>query len=227
MKKIFPTFIALFSLSTTTGQCASVIVDSFADGDFHLATGGLSSIDRMVSGPFSDRRIVRIRSRLVPEGISLSSNLSSASESLSFHVDTQGIASPVVLDMRITYTGGGPNGSGPFDLTPFDGFLLRLSDVYGSGSLIVELGTGSEGYGPSVTRTPIAGSGDLFVPFSALTYGFGGSLESMYHMHFTFESESAAFGFSLSEISVVPEPTIALIIPTAILLMMRRRRSYP
>lgn len=210
-------------LTTCVAGGASLIVDTFEGEEYHLLTGGFSNVGSVVVGPLSDRRTVRIRSRGVSEGAFLEAYQRNGA--LNFHANSGGVASPVVLDLRISYTTGGPNGSGAFSLGEIDGFLLKMTDVYGVGYLIIEVGSGRVEYGNDVFRTLIDESGEVFVPVSNLTYGSGGSLESSYHIHFVFESHSPAFGFGLGQISIIPEPKIFLFAGITSFLLLRRFKN--
>lgn len=217
--KMFFTLLAL-SFSAASGFAASLVVDSFTEGEFMLSLGGDTSANSAVASPLGARRAVSISNRLVAPGSTITSTLDADVGSLSFYVNGQSTGNSP-LRLSISYSEGGP-----FSLLGYDAFEFEFSSLSGTGFLIAEIGSPSATY-PSETTNRIAlGSpGAVVLPFSDLNFGNNGSIDSFHVIHFVFEAESQEFSFGLDEIRVVPEASTMLLIAFgAGSILLRRRR---
>lgn len=219
MKLTYLIAIATCGLSSFTAQGASLVLDSFTEGDHFLSHDDDLEAVAAVTTPFgTSRRTTLGIPRLAP-GTTVASTLSTTDGTLGFVVDgVSSISRP--LSLRMSYRYGGP-----FSLLGYSAFEFDISALSGSGSLIVELGSQST-YRPTANRIALTGPGTVSVPFSELNFGSNGSIESFSALHFTVEAETEEFSMTLDEIRVVPEPsTTVLSMPLALTLLLRRRRT--
>lgn len=205
MKAILEIFLLILLLPSIPGTCATLIVDSFTEDDFFLSTEGFGSQNSMVSSPFGSRRFSSISSRIAAPGTVITTTLDSNAGTLTSLFDGQS-TSTSRLNFQATYFQGGP-----FSVLGYDAFEFDFSALAGTGFLIVELGSGSDTYGPATNRIAIDSPGTVSVPFSELNFGTGGAIDSFLAIHFVFEADSEMFSFTLDEIRVVPEPSRALL----------------
>ncbi len=211
--------LAALVVSNNPVSAATLVIDSFTEADFFLSVEGDTSITSDVSTPFGTRRFSRISDRIAASGTVMTSTLDSSAGTLSFNVNGQSTGSSP-LDLRASYSQGGP-----FSVLGYNAFEFDFSALEGSGSLIIELGSGSAVYGPSANRVTINSAGTLSVPFTSLNFGTGGSVPSFQAMHFTFEADTDQFSFTLDEVRVVPEPgaSILLLLGAGSMALRRRR----
>lgn len=220
MNNILLRAAAICLLFGTSVNGASIVVDSFTEGDHFLSIDGARGTAALVTSPFGSTRATRISNRLAAPGTVMTSTLSTTGGTLDFVVDGMGLESQP-LDLRMSYVGGGP-----FSLLGYSAFELDILAFSGSGSLIVELGNQTDVYGPTTNRIALAGSGTVIVPFSELNFGTNGSIASFSSMHFSFEAGSEEFSMTLGEIRVVPEPSIIMLaLPFWVTILIRRRRN--
>lgn len=154
-------------------------------------------------------------------GAVVTSTLDDSLDTLSFMVDGLSSIAARPLDLRLTYSQGGP-----FSILGYSAFEFDLSALTGSGFLIVELGSATDVYGPATNRIALSGPGVVSVPFSELNFGTNGGIDSFSSLHFTFEADTEQFSMTLNEIRVVPEPSVvALTMPFLLTILLCRRRN--
>lgn len=214
--------VAIMSLCGQV-RAASVILDTFNEGEHQLAVGVDSSEAEVVNSPFGFTRRITAINRTVPPRSTVTSTLSQPSAAVEFHAVGTGLAINSPLEMRIHYLDGGP-----YSLVGESAFQFDVEVIAGMGNLIIELGSETAIYGPEIKRIPINMSGAITVPFSEINFGTGGSINSFYSMHFTIEAATEEYAMTLNEIRIIPEPAnLALVAASALgLLSMRRRHSF-
>jgi hypothetical protein len=215
--------MAAWVVSTSLAASAVTVVDSFDSGSLFLSLDGVSGKALAVETPFGLTRSATLDTRRAPAGSVITATFdSSAGGSLSFFADrtASGEASGALV-MSMSYWKGGP-----YSLDGFSAFEFDFGDVIGSGFLVVEVGSAAAILGPSFHRLTIDQAGVLTVPFDQLNVtDSSASLDFFHSLHFTFESDSDIFSFTLNEIRAVPEPSSALLALVGMGALMRRRRS--
>jgi hypothetical protein len=197
------------------------VVDSFDQGPFNLTLQNYSESNN-VNLPLGRERFSRISTREAAQGTSRSSTLNTTTGQLSFVVSgLSTFPNPwAFLNLHMTYSRGGP-----YSMAGYTGFVFDFSQMIGAGALIVELGGGTL-YGASTIRLPIDGPGEVFYPFASLNYGNDSpSIDSFSALHFVFEAHTEQYSFTLDEIRLVPEPSVALLGLSGCALFLRRRRQ--
>jgi hypothetical protein len=201
---------------------ATLLLDSFNEGSYNLSYSGQLNATSTISSPLGSRRDARLNNRDAIAGAVVTSTLDDTLGTLSFSVN--GLSSNTLrpLDLRMSYSQGGP-----FSILGYSAFELDFSSVTGAGFLIIELGSETAIYGPSAYRISINNPGTVSVPFSNLNFGTNGSINSFNALHFTFEAATEQFSMSLNEIRVVPEPSSFLLFLVGVVgtTLHRRRRK--
>jgi hypothetical protein len=197
------------------------VVDSFDQGPFNLTLQNYSESNN-VNLPLGLERYSTIGARRAALGTILSSSLDTTTGQVSFLVSgPSSFPNPwSFLDLRMSYSQGGPH-----SIAGYAGFVFDFSQMIGAGALIVELGSGSAIYGATTHRLPLTGAGETFYSFDDLNFGPGGSVDSFHVIHFIFEAHSEQFSFTLDEIRLVPEPSVALLGLSGCALFLRRSRQ--
>lgn len=209
------------SLALMVGAHASAIVlDSFTEGAHSLSAGGTAAHATAVSSPLGTTRRTRISSTLAPHGATLSSTLEPINGALEFQVSGASTIDGRPLDLRMSYLGGGP-----FNLLGYSAFEFDFAVINGNGHLIIELGSGSDVYGPDTNRIPLDRPGTAAVPFTKLNLGPGGSVDSFYVFNVVIEAVSEEFTFTLTEIRLVPEPSMLALLAGGSMCWLLRRRT--
>lgn len=219
--KTLTLFLSLLALPCHLSQASTIVIDSFNEGSFNLSFGGDLTNTSSVSSPLGDERRSRINDREAMQGAIVTSTLNDSAGTLAFAVDGLSTDSTRPLDLRVTYSQGGP-----FSILGYDAFELDFSALTGTGFLLVELGSRSDVYGPTANRIDLNGPGVVTVPFSELNFGTNGSIDSFSSLHLTFEADTEQFSMTLNEIRVVPEPSVvALTMPFLLTILLSRRRD--
>lgn len=196
---------------------STLVLDSFSSGDFVLDQNS-PGFTSAITGPIGSQRHSLVSSRVFSPGTTSQATLNSSIGILSFEVDGTSLDSRP-LELALTYAPGGP-----FSLLGYDALVFDFASVSGSGFIIVELGSPSDTYGPEVPRVPIDSAGSITFPFSELTFGTGGSVDSFNALQITFEAETEQFSFTLNEVRAVPEPSAVYLAGIGVLCLLRRRR---
>ena len=89
-----------------------------------------------------------------------------------------------------------------FSLIGTDGFIIGVTNLTGSGELVISLNGGG---GHTTIPVTLSGPGDIFYPVSNI----GGiyDLDQLSRVSFHFIARSPDFSLTLAEISAVPEPS--------------------
>lgn len=210
--------LSLFGLTFCFPLEAAVVVDSFTEDSFELDSEN-SVVETSVDLAFANRRSSRINPEFGQPSTSMSSTLDTGSGNLSFSVDGTSNISSRPLDLRMSYSQGGP-----YDISGFSAYEFDFTSLSGSGFLIVELASSSSNYERLTTRIDLNSAGTLTVPFDSVNFGAGGSLDSFPATHFVFEAETEQFSFVLDEVRVVPEPSPMLLLGLGVSGLFIRRR---
>jgi hypothetical protein len=212
---------AVWIVSTSLAASAVTVIDSFDSGSLFLSLGGVSGKALAIATPFGTSRSARLDTRRAPAGAVMAATFApSGGGSLSFFADRTGSPEGVgLMRMNTSYSGGGI-----YRFSGFSALELEFADVIGSGFVIVEVGTGRDP-GPMSHRLAVDAAGVLRVPLEQVNEDGFWSVESFHALHFTFESDSDVFSFTLNEIRAVPEPSAALFALVGVGALMRRRRA--
>jgi hypothetical protein len=210
---------ALISIAPYQNGAAAVsMVDTFDQGGFSLSSPGGNPSDEIVNLPLGTSRYADLSRWLTSSGSTMKSNLNASTGTLTYA--TSGISlSFFPMSLTLVYSGATLH-----NITGCTEFILGFSELVGVGTLYVELGgsTGVEG----VIRADLASPGEVHYPVSSVYEGAGHTLDSFNVLTFRFESRSAEFSFTLDEIRLVPEPSVAVMVLAAgaFCLGSRRRR---
>lgn len=139
---------------------------------------------------------------------------------LAAHIDQIGTGLPV----KPYFIGIGYVAGGPYSILGFSAFEFEIASLEGRGNLVIELG-GETLPNANTIRVPVTESGTLSVPFDQLNFSSGADLGAFGGMHFEFEAASEEFSFTLDEIRIVPEPSVALLFVVGAIGMLHRRRG--
>lgn len=223
MKPMFSAALLGAIILAGAAQGASLILDSFTEGEHFLSLGGRTGTGMPITGPAVTNRSSTLSVREAAPGTTMTSTLSTTAGTLDFFVDGVSINSRP-LNLRLGYRMISPL---PFSFSGYSALEFDFSAMSGTGHLIVELGSGSDIYGPETHRILLNEPGTVLVPFDQLNFGAGGSVDSFLFMHFAFEAASEQFSFTLDEVRAVPEPSSAALMAGfgVFLLTARRRRE--
>lgn len=211
-------FAFFLGVAISTAQAAVTVLDSFTEGPFNLSIEGVESSSSPVSSPFGETRRGRINPRRAIAGGTATSTLDDSLGTLTFNVDALP-SGPGAIDLRLSYTGGGPHSLLGFSTLEFD-----FSAISGTGSLMVSLDYAEAVYGPSLFRLPLNSTGTTAFDVSDIILGSGASLGDFDSMQIIFEADTEQFAFTLSEIRAIPEPSAILLTPSFFLSILLRRR---
>lgn len=211
MKSILSVFLVAVAIvgSHPRASAATLILDSFSQGDFFLQSGGPNFNDTAITSPLMDSRIV--------DGFGVgtwSVSLASSSGSLIYSVTEilsgQGTTR---FGMNFRY-----ERTGAVDLLGYSAFGLDFTDVTGTG--LLEVFVNNQNAGAMIPVT-LDSSGQLFYPFANLA---ANDLSTITDISFRVIPQSNTFSFALNEVSVVPEPsTLVLCLLGAAGVFWRRR----
>jgi hypothetical protein len=208
-KTLLAALALLIALSVQT-QAATLILDSFTEGRVNLSDDNQQTdIDILSSG------ILRYRDIYVSGLGDYTATLVTGSGVLNYTVALRGQP----LDNRMAMIYRNPDQS-PFSLLGTDGFVITVTNLVGSGELVVSLdGRG----GHSTIPVRLSGSGDIFYPVSNISGVY--DLNQLSRVSFNFIALSPDFSITLSEVSAVPEPSATVLFSlVACAGLFRRRR---
>jgi hypothetical protein len=194
-------------LATWPAVCQSLpaavtIVDSFDQGGFTMSfPDDINPSDETVDLPLALRREASFGALTTTPGTQMVAGMDPSS--LIFVVAGSSPFPNVRLSLQIVYSGGGP-----YDISDCTGFILGFSQLAGVGSLYVELGSSSEPTG--INRIDLTGPGDVYYPVADVRLNGIHTLDSFNVLRFIFEAESTVFSFTIEEIRLVPEPSVAM-----------------
>lgn len=194
------------------------VLDSFTEGPFSISISGSTSASDSITSPFGETRSAGVTSRQAMAGGTVTSTLDDSLGTLAFNVDALPSGSGAI-DLRLSYTGGGP-----YSLLGFSALEFDFSAVTGTGSLLVALDYAEAVYGLSLFRVPLNSTGTTVFDVSDITLGSGASLGDFDSMQIIFEADTEQFAFTLNEIRAVPEPSVTLLTLSLFLTTLLRRR---
>lgn len=198
MKRILRVFLVVFALAGGHPRAcaATLILDSFSQGDFILQSGGANSNDTTITSPLMDSRIV--------DGFGVgtwSVSLASGSGSLNYSVteilEGQGTTR---FGMNFRYERTGAD-----DLLGYSAFSLDFTNV--SGTALLEVFVKNQNAGAMIPVT-LDSSGQLIYSFANLA---ANDLSAITDISFRVIPQSDTFSFALNEVSVVPEPSTLIL----------------
>jgi 8-oxo-dGTP pyrophosphatase MutT (NUDIX family) len=207
--------ILLLTLLCGSSLAGMVALDSFTEGDYTLSLPG-GSIRDGVELASTVRHNAAIR--LVAPEAAIRADRQSSQGSLDFSYTAA--TDPPEEDnynwLMLKYSG--------LDLREVDGFLLDFESMYGSGELLVNYNNRDGAYLPSMQRLDLTSAGLVYYP-AALVNGLDTASANSF-VQFVFVTQSAEFGFTLNEITIVPEPaTVSFLLFGVGLLLIRKRRT--
>ena len=200
----------------------TLVVDTFAIGSHSLSSssGNWAHAD-IVDSALGSTRGTRIYGQYVGDGSYINSSVDGVFGSLTGSFFGSSLDAAFPLALYVDYFGGGP-----FSVSGASGFEVDFPLVQGSGFLLIELGIKSNPFGPDKVRIPVNQPGTIFVPIESVNIGAPWTAESFLSSRFVFEAKSAEFSFILDEIRIVPEPTTGILLLTAgIWYLSRRKRA--
>ena len=187
--------VAIFGIHPRA-YAATLILDSFSQGDFLLQNGGISSNDTTITSPLMDTRIV--------DGFGVgtwSVSLASSSGSLNYSVTEilsgQGTTR---FGMNFRY-----ERAGAIDLLGYSAFSLDFTNV--TGTALLEVFVNNQNAGAMIPVT-LDSSGQLVYPFANLA---ANDLSAIADISFRVIPQSDTFSFALNEVAVVPEPSALIL----------------
>ncbi|MEM9283971.1 MAG: PEP-CTERM sorting domain-containing protein [Verrucomicrobiota bacterium] len=212
MRTLFILFMVVIALAGTLTRAysATLILDSFSEGDFLLQDGGDESDEIAISSPVVDSR-----------------------EVLGFGQGTWSIAMVAgngSLDYFVTEILGTP-GSPRFgmifqyesmpsaSLLGFDAFSFDFTGV--TGTALLEIFVNNQNAAAMMPVT-LDSSGQLVYPFANLA---ANDLSAISNISFRVIPQSDTFSFSLNEVSIVPEPSAFIFLLLGGAGVFRRRRG--
>jgi hypothetical protein len=175
----------------SASKAATLLLDDFSSGAFALAFGGTTSNTGSFVTALTDQRTV--------SGFgdpNWTTTLSSGN--LAYVVDS--------MSEGRNYLTLNYSSTGTFSILGYDAFALDLSNVFGTGELIVSV----SGSGGNNIRVPISGSGTVVSPFSFLDTSQ--PLDSLSAMNFRINAISEDFSADIDNVRLVPEPSASILL---------------
>ena len=207
--KAILTFLALLTALTVQSQGATLILDSFSEGDFDLSYGGGQSDIDIISGEFLDSRRA-----VANTGSNFTAKLVTGSGVVHYTVDLRSMPQTDVL-LSLIYT---KQDRSSLSLLGVHGFALKIVGLRGLGELKVYLDGGSRN---SIT-IPFTSTGNLF--YSLADAGNTLPLNDVHQIGFQIIAKSPDFSIMLDQITVVPESTSVMWLGIGGILWAIRRR---
>jgi hypothetical protein len=207
--------IGLLLLAACVGSSSAgmVSLDSFTEGDYALSLpGGTNRYAVDLETGVQHSAVIR----LVEPDAAIRADRQSSQESLDFSYTAA--TDPPAEDnynwLRLSYS--------LLDLREVDGFLLDFESMYGTGELLVSYNNRDGAYLPSMQRLDLTSAGLVYYP-AALINGLD-TADADSFVEFVFVTQSAEFGFTLNEITIVPEPATAAFLLFGVGLLLTRKR---
>lgn len=212
-------FRAWAMICASTNHAASLIVDSFEQGELERQFPNLNFVEEDVSLPLGNiRRVSYSGNESQISGAQF--GISPQFEKLHFYISgtsSQNYYFPLTLSLAY-------RDQNLHSIAAYSAFILGFSQITGLGDLYIELGSTDT---PSVlVRLPLNAAGEYHYPVSDVYANPGHTLEAFSVLRFGFEARSPEFSFTLEEIRLVPEPSATFSAALAgMLLTLRRRRA--
>ncbi|HWB07281.1 MAG TPA: PEP-CTERM sorting domain-containing protein [Verrucomicrobiales bacterium] len=111
---------------------------------------------------------------------------------------------------------------GPYSISGCTNFILGFSELSGVGTLYVEFGS-SDGF-TDEHRVDLTGPGEVFYSVADAKPNSVHTMDAFNVLRFVFEARSTNFSFTLDEIRLVPEPGAGMLLLSAGVLSLRRRK---
>lgn len=215
--KTLPKYLALFIIITGISQfsasASSILLDSFTEGGFSLPASGVSNNRSTIQSDWSLSRTVS----LFDPGVS-SSLLQTSSGSLIFTFNLRGTNTKDSVFSTINYIN---SDNSAFNLLGLNAAVFQITNLSGEGEVLVY---GSSGPRNS-TALPLTGTGTIEYPFSLANGYLGGSGNSS--LDFRIIPRSMNFSVTMSEITLIPEPSGACLLVLAAASLMNRCSRRP
>jgi len=191
----------LVALLAASAQCAfgaSVIFDSFSEGSFHLQNGGDNTHQTGISSPL----LLDTRSVYSGGNGTWSVILAPGSGVLDYNVDE--VLSTTRFGLTLDYTRG--TYGQEWSLLGYDALVFDFTNVVGEGLLAIFVNDQNV---DEMVRVPVNSAGQLVYPLEDLA---ASSLDSISGMSISFTPQTETFSMSLNEITVVPEPSVSVML---------------
>lgn len=201
----------LIALLATGAQCsfgASVVLDSFSEGSFHFQNGDDGSHQIAISSPLA----VDTRSVYVGGNGTWSATLDSGTGILDY--DVSEVVSTARFFLNLSYT---RESGGTWSLLGYDALVFDFTSVTGEG--LLEISVNDQDFGAMIRRS-VTTPGLLVYPLEDLAASNLGSISGM---GIRFTPQTDTFSMSLNEITVVPEPSIPMMLLSVAFVFCGRR----
>lgn len=203
--------IAMYSFESCNG--ASIVIDNFNSGPFSISSGSDTADISLIASPIAESRWARGSG-----SNNWSASVNGVTGTLTYTLNVPRTDPSPTTRFEVTYFDSTSN----LNLLGFNAFVLHVSNFSGIGQVYAFEGTGSTLDG--VTPVPFNSIGDLVIPFDYMNASdpFNPSA-----ITFWIVPESSDFSITLSGISVIPEPSVALLalLGASSLLLRRRTRN--
>lgn len=203
----------LIALLATGAQCAfgsSVVLDSFSEGSFHFQSD-VDSEGRHQSA-ISSPLALDTRSVYVGGNGTWSTTLDSGTGVLDYNVSEVVSTARFFLDLDYTR-----EASGNWSLLGYDALVFDFTSVTGEG--LLEIFVNNQDFDAMVRRS-VTTPGLLVYPLEDLAASNLGSISGM---SIRFTPQTDTFSMSLNEITVIPEPSVSVMLLALVTLVAGHR----
>jgi hypothetical protein len=201
----------VITLFVSGARCAfgvSVVLDSFSEGTFYLESGGDETHETGILSPL----LLDTRSTYAKGNGKWSVILASGTGVIDYNVDT--VLSAIRFGLVLDYTRAS---GGHWSLLGYDALVFEFTDVTGEGLLEIFVNDQDSG---AMVRRSVTTPGLLVYPLEDLAASNLGSISGM---SISFTPQTDTFSMSLNQITVVPEPSLPLLLLTVAVLIGGRR----
>lgn len=203
--------VTVLSFLVPLTPAATLVIDSFSEGNVDLAHSGPRSDYARFPGTFFDERFLG-----GPVFSAWSASVKASEGTFTFTTGLRELEPEQRISFILTYS----RSEGAFNLLGYEGFALRVKSMTGKGDLFIDGSDSPE----NTIRVPFEGPGTLFYSMENITSGV--PLGELFTLTFVITPLSTDFSITLEEISLVPEPGSAglLLAAGSALVSTRRRR---
>ena len=205
-------FVSIIDVSHSTASASSIMLDSFTEGGFSLPVTGDSNNSSMIQSDLSLTRTVS----LFDPGVS-SSLLQTSIGILNFTFNLRGTNTKDSVFSTLSYRN---SDNSAINLLGLNAAAFQITNLRGEGEVLVYGSSGSD----RSTPLPLTGTGTIVYPFSLANGYLGGSSNTT--LGFRFIPRSLNFSVTMSEITLIPEPSGACLLVFGAAALINRRSRF-
>lgn len=199
-------------ISQTSAPAAGILLDSFTEGGFSLSVFGNSYNRSSFHAELVNEREVSLNQIRVSSSI-----LSTTEGTLSF---TFSELRPNIKENNFSTLHYANNNNSAINLIGLNAAVFKITSLVGEGEVLVYGNTGPD----RSTALLLTGTGSIVYPFSLANGYLGGSSNTT--LGFKFIPRSLNFSVTMSEITLIPEPSGACLLVFGAAALINRRSRF-